>query len=461
MADAVVSPTADGAVERTRSSNAVAFKTRFFWGIGSFGTIAYLNVVTALALVYLTTVVKLEASVAGTLIFVARIIDAFSDPAMGWITDHTQTRWGRRRPYLLLGAVVCGASLPFVYSIHEMPMAVSPIVTSLVVLIVYSLGFTIFNVPYLTMPVEMTTDRLQRFSIMSYRVVFMMLGALAGNVGAPLFVEWLGRDADAYQALGWVGGAVIGLVMFMTFVGTQGARASEPSDVRLTLWQQIRTVGHNRPFLLLIGVKVLQFFALASIAATMAFFVTVVLKQDFTLLSIFGMVTTATIIVSLPFWRWLGYRMTKRSGFMIGIVGEVASTLVWLLATPENSVQIVIIRGILTGFFASAILLNSQAMWLDTIDYDQERTGLRREGMYTSVYVFVERLGYSLGPLVLGFLLSGMGFDKNLALEDQPSSAALAVYIGLVWIPVVVYSIGYILLLFYKLPEKIGDEIRV
>ncbi len=100
-------------------------------------------------------------------------------------------------------------------------------------------------------------------------------------------------------------------------------------------------------------------------------------------------------------------------------------------------------------------------MWLDTIDYDQQRTGLRREGMYTSVYVFVERLGYSLGPLILGFLLSAMGFNKELALEDQPESAQLAVYIGLVWIPAGVYALGYVLLWFYRLPERVGHEFRI
>ena len=438
----------------------VAFETRLFWGLGSLGTIAYLNIVTALVLVYLTTIVKLDASVAGTLVFIARIVDAFSDPAMGWITDRTRTRWGRRRPYLLLGALVCGASLPLMYSTHLLPTPFGPATTALVALIIYSLGFTIFNVPYLTMPVEMTTDRLQRLSVMSYRSVFMMLGALVGNSGAPWLVERLGRDADAYQALGIAGGALVGLVMFATFAGTKGARASVPSDIHLSLGKQIKTVAENRPFLLLILVKVLQFFALASMSATMAFFVTVVLKQDFDLLTVFGITTTITILGGIPFWRWMGNRITKRTGCLIGIAGEVVTMLVWLLATPETSLQIVIARGLFTGFFGSAILLNSQAMWLDTIDYDQQRTGLQREGMYTSVYVFVERLGYSLGPLALGFLLSGMGFDKDLPLDAQPESAELAVTIGLVWIPAIAYALGFVLLLLYKLPERIGDEVK-
>ena len=442
-------------------TDAIPFKTRFLWGLGSLGTISYLNIVTALVLVYLTTIIKLDASVAGTLVFVARMIDAFSDPAMGWITDHTRTPWGRRRPYLLLGALVCGGSLPLVYSIHALPFGWNPAATSLAALIVYSLGFTIFNVPYLTMPVEMTKDRMQRFSIMSYRVVFMMSGALIGSAGAPFVVEKLGMDAQAFQSLGILGGALVGMIMFITFVGTRGARASEPSDVRLSLLEQVETIANNRPFLLLLGVKVLQFFAIASAASTAAFFVTVVLKQGLTLLSVLGLASTASIVASVPFWRWLGRFVTKRRGFMIGVVGEIVATSSWLLATPEHSLEFFILRGILSGVFSSAILLYSQAMWLDTIDYDQQRTGLRREGMYTSVYVFVERLGYSLGPLVLGFLLSGMGFDKNLALEQQPDETRLAVYIGLVWIPMTMYALGFALLSFYKLPERVGNRLRI
>ena len=184
------------------------------------------------------------------------------------------------------------------------------------------------------------------------------------------------------------------------------------------------------------------------------------LKQGFSLLSVLGLSTTATIVLSVPFWRWMGNRITKRQGVMIAIVGEVIASLTWLLATPERSVEFFIVRGVFTGFFSAAILLYSQAMWLDTIDYDQQRTGLKREGLYTSVYVFVERIGYSLGPLVLGFMLSSMGFDKTLPLEQQPDSAGLAVYIGLVWIPVITYALGFLLLCFYRLPEEIGNETR-
>ncbi|MEZ5459264.1 MAG: MFS transporter [Steroidobacteraceae bacterium] len=430
---------------------------RASWGIGSFGTITYLNVVTALVMVYLTTIMKVEPGVAGAIVFAARLVDALLDPVMGWVTDRTRTSIGRRRPWLLAGAIVCGLGLPLVYSQHNLELGVSASLTALIVLIFYSIGFTMFNVPYLTMPVEMTQDRMQRLGLMSYRSVFMMLGAVAGSAGAPVLVEKLGRDADAFQTLGYVTGAVVFAAMLVTFLGTRGAHApdTDAASLRVPLREQAQAVIGNRPFMMMVGIKVLQFFALSAEGATSAFFVIMVLKRDLSLMSILAVATIGSTIACIPLFRWLGRRIPKRTGLAIGMVGVILTTLTWLFATPETPNLFYILRGIAMGAFGSAFLLYSQAMWLDTIDHDRERTGLRREGLYTSVYVFIERLGYSLGPLALGELLQAMHFNKNLPLEQQPATAEVAVLVALVGIPVCAYLGGLLFLWFYRIEEKL------
>ncbi|MFK8053388.1 MAG: MFS transporter, partial [Woeseiaceae bacterium] len=415
----------------------------------------------ALILVYLTSIVKLEPYVAGMIVFGARIVDAFCDPLMGWITDRTSTRIGRRRPYLLLGAIACGLTLPLVYSIHVLTDGSNAAVIASLVLILYSIAFTIFNVPYLTMPVEMTTDRTARIQIMGYRVVFMMIGGMLGNAGAPYLIDQLGGGANAFQQTGMIAGGVIFLFMLIAFLGTSGARAAPYEKTTQKLSDNLRSIVENKPFMTLIGVKILQFIAIAAVSSTIAFYVTVVLKQDFKLLSVFGITVTATIVVAVPIWKRISNHITKLRGFVIGIIGEVLSSMIWLIATPEISYEIVVARAILAGIFGSAILLNSQAMWLDTIDYDYRRTGLHREGMFTSIYVFVERLGYSVGPLALGALLSSMGFDKTLPLNQQPESAELAVYIGIVWIPAAMYTLALLLLTRYKLPDTLPGQTEI
>lgn len=296
------------------------------WGIGSLGTMTYLNIVTALVLVYLTSIVGIEPVIAGAIVFGARIFDAFIDPMMGWITDRTNTRIGRRRPYLLLGAIACGLVLPLVYSVHLFAADSNPVILAAIALVLYSVAFTIFNVPYLTMPVEMTEDRGMRLQIMGYRVVCMMVGGMIGNAAAPYLIATLGGDADAYQTTGVIGGALVFLFMCIAFAGTSGARASSQTRSSMKLGESIRTIFDNKPFMTMVGVKVLQFIAIASVSSTMAFYVTVVLKQDFKLLSTFGVTVTATIVVAIPIWKRISNHITKLRGFVIGIIGEIAST---------------------------------------------------------------------------------------------------------------------------------------
>jgi glycoside/pentoside/hexuronide:cation symporter, GPH family len=454
---------ADGVTAASASPPAIPFGVRLSWGVGSFGTITYLNTVTVFVLVYLTTVLKIEPAVAGLLVFVARLIDAFSDPVMGTLTDRTRSRWGRRRPWMLLGAVVCGASLPWVFSLHNVGVGAGMAALAFAALVVYSLGFTIFNVPYLTMPVEMTEDRLQRLDLMSFRSAFMMLGSAAGFSGAPWLLKQLGGDAAGYASLGLIAGLAVFVAMLIAVLGTARARAIHSAEAvrHVPIREQFRAVLDNRPFMMMVGIKALQFFALSAEGSTRTFFVLMVLKRDLSLLAQLGVATMATTLLCIPLFRWVGRFVTKRTGLAIGIVGEILATLSWLLATPEDSDWLFLMRGILGGIFGSAILLFSQTMWLDTIDYDRERTGLRREGLYTSLYVFVERLGYSLPPLILGNLLQLMQFDKNLPLEQQPASAELAVMLSLVVIPSVAYGLGLLFLWFYRLPERIDGVARV
>jgi GPH family glycoside/pentoside/hexuronide:cation symporter len=444
------------------AASPITRKVQFFWGLGSFGTIGYLNIVTALVLVYLTAVLKMEPATAGRIVFVARLIDAFSDPLMGFLTDRTKSRWGRRRPWLLAGATVCGLALPLVYSQHLIPGFSGSVLGVLAALVVYSLGFTLFNVPYLAMPVEMTEQRRERIDLMSYRSLFMTLGGVAGNAGAPLLLKALGGDAHGYAVLGWVGGALVFLVLFACFLGTAKAPVVDTASENLPrqpFHKQIGAVFSNGPFLTMAGIKISQFIALSAAGATMAFFVLMVLKRDLSLMSLLAVSTVASTLLFIPVFRWLGKFITKRTGLAIGLAGETFAVLTWLFATPETSSALFVVRGVLAGSFGAAILLFSQAMWLDTIDYDRQKTGLRREGLYTSVYVFIERLGYSLGPLILGELLQAMNFDKTLPLEQQPAEAALAVQISLIGIPAAAYMIGLILLLFYRLPERLDDQV--
>jgi GPH family glycoside/pentoside/hexuronide:cation symporter len=430
------------------------------WGVGSLGTITYLNAVTSVGLIFLTQVLQISPGVAGTLLTAARVFDAFSDPAMGYLTDRTKSRWGRRRPWLLAGAILCGIMLPLFYAIPRAADESTTIIMVLAVLIIYSLGFTIFNVPYMTMPIEMSRDHQERVAIMSHRVVFLSLGSFAGASLAPAVLDWLGRDAAGFAQMGLIFGAVVCVAMLIAFLGTRSIPQSVFTPSHLPLREQFRTALENRPFALLMGVKVLQFVGIAAHSSTMAYFVTTVLQRDFNVMLLYGVVAMISTVLSVSIWRSAARRISKRNGFVIGVVGYILMTLTWLLATPEEPLFFIGLRALIMGFFTSAILLFGQAVWVDAVDYDYRRTGIKREGLFTSVYVFVERLGYSTAPLLLGWLLEWFHFDKRLPLEQQPESASSGVLVSLIAVPAVTFALSLFFLAKYDLTDAKLDATR-
>ena len=242
--------------------------------------------------------------------------------------------------------------------------------------------------------------------------------------------------------------------MMITFLGTHGVRATQRVAHSAPLREQLRTATSNRPFNLLLGVKVLQFIGIAANSGTMPFVVTVLMKRDMKLLLPYGIAQLASTLLSLLFWRRVAQQMEKRRGFMIGVVGLVCVSLTWMLTGPNEATAVFLTRAVLHAFFAAAILLFGQAILLDAIDYDYRRTGLRREGSFTSVYVFVERLGYSIGPVLLGLLFSVLDFDKSLKLEQQPPGASTAVLISVSLIPALAFASSLLLLRRYDLTEQ-------
>ena len=254
--------------------------------------------------------------------------------------------------------------------------------------------------------------------------------------------------------MGMIFGVVVFIAMLTTFLGTSAARTREFVAHHVSFREQWRTALQNRPFLILMGVKVLQFIGIAAHASTLAYFVTTVMKRDFDFMLLYGVVVGVSTLVSLAVWRRIARRIAKRTGFIIGVIGYIVVTLTWVFAGENEPTALFVLRPIVMGMFASAVLLFGQVVWIDAVDYDYRRTGLRREGTFTSVYVFIERLGYSVAPLMLGALLQGMGFDKNLPLEAQSKSAELAVMIAMVVIPAITFGLSLLLLKFYDLTDE-------
>jgi GPH family glycoside/pentoside/hexuronide:cation symporter len=414
-----------------------------------------LNGASVVLLYFLVTLVQIEPVVAGALLFGTKMLDVFTDPPMGIISDRTKSKYGRRRPWMLGASFFCGASFALLFNVPVGSLSLTYMVI-VAALALYALSYTAFQIPYMAMPAEMTDDYHQRTKVMSWRVVFMTLGNMTGAGLVPALVEQLGADRPAYSQMGLMVGAFITAIMLICFFATGRARQTTPEgDERVSLITQLRWLGQNKPLLILMGTKICVYVGLASSIAVAMFFFAGVLKFGGKMLGLFLVTQAVTSILFLPVAAWLSKKIGKKQAYVLSLVGFCCAVLTWLLASPEEPMSLFVARALVIGMFGAGAHLYGQSMLVDTFAWDYKLTGVRREGVLSAAFSFVEKACFALGPLIIGALFSSMGFDKTLEpTADQSESAVLAMYLGFVWIPVGMQVISVTLLKFYTLDEQ-------
>jgi len=423
-----------------------------FWGLGAFATTTMLNGVSIVLLFFLVNYVKIEPVVAGGLLFASKVFDALIDPPIGLFSDRTVSRFGRRRPWLLGASFFCGLSFALLFNVPGTADEVGTYLFLAAWLFVYTVAYAVFNVPYLAMPGEMTDDYHERSRLMSWRTVFMTFGNLAGSAVPPQLAKALGDDRAAYGEMGIVIGVVIFVAMFLTFLGTAGAAQRDPDPVPRSLATNFRLLRGNRPLLVLMGAKILMYIGLAAFTSVLLFFFYSVLKKPAAVVAgFFGVFSLATILLT-PLQLWIAKKVEKRSAYLVCLGAYGVGMLSWLLASAAEPDWVLYVRAFWLGGFNAGLFLFGYSMLVDTYAWDHQVTGLRREGFLSSAISLVEKLSLAIGPLLVGALLSAMGFDKDLDPKaDQSAGAELAIVIGFVWIPVVTQALAMLLLREYRL----------
>lgn len=429
------------------------------WGIGTLGASLLLNGFSFLVPFYLTTVLGIGAATAAGLMFAAKCWDIVFNPIVGVVSDRTETRWGRRRPFLLAGAFVAGISFAGLYALGLTELSQQLWFVGLVLAIVGT-GYTLFNVPYMAMPAEMIDDYKDRTRMMSYRVFFIGIGTFLAGGLAQRVAEWYGGGARGYALMGlWFGAAIL-VFMAAAFFGTAGARFTTKEKVRTPFVEQMRTGLANKPFVALIGTKFLQLFGLFTNTATAIFVVKFVIGEENpgTYMLYFVAVAGLLQILTIPLWRHLAIRIEKQRTYIIATVLFCLVSLSWLLAGPDESLWVFCLRAAFKGTAAAGLLLMGQSMLPDAIEYDYRRTGLRREGIYSALYSFVEKVAAAIAPSVLLLVYAWVGFQSKAPVQSE--AAIQGIRIAAATLPCLYFALSIPCLLAYRLTEKVLKETR-
>ena len=426
------------------------------FGIGTVGTAILLNTVTVYLPAFFTTVLGRSAALGGLLLTVSKLYDILCDIAIGLASDRTRSRLGRRRPYMLAGAIV--GSLAFCQIFDPPFVSANLLVWEMgVLLLVYSTGYSLFNVPYLALPAEIATTYHGRTRLMSFRTFFVSVGQVIALSASGWLLQRLGGGRHGYAVMGYLLAVVILITELGTFLGLREPSASgQPAGTARDMLVSVRAVLANRWFALLMGVKFAQLLGVASAISMSLLFMLNVLKVGYAGQADFSLAQNLAIACSMPVWVISARRYGKRACSFVSIVIYAASSLSWLFAGAGEPMANIVLRAAFMGFSAGGILLMGASMLPDAMEYDLQTTGVRREGAYSSAYAVIEKTGFAIGPGLVGLYLAQSGYVPTLFghLVQQPASARVAMYVGTAVIPAIFMMISLVFLMLYRLDEK-------
>jgi glycoside/pentoside/hexuronide:cation symporter, GPH family len=422
------------------------------YGIGSVGTGIFSTVPGLLLLTFMVRQLAVPPAVAGVVILAPRLWDMVTDPLAGSLSDRTRTRIGPRRPWLLAGAL----TLPVAFALLFRVPTLSGTQAAVYVLVVYLFGataFTVFQVPYVALPAEMTEDYDERTTILAYRIAFLTVGILIAGAAAPQVLNLGGGGRDGYALMGQVIGAVLFVVLLVAFIGTRRIPLVDPGRATATFREQLRAARQNKPFFWLLSCFVMQALGVGAMLAGVDFFAAYVL-EDADQTAILFACLVAPALITMPLWAWVGHRWGKRTGYAVCILLFGVGGFALLAATPDRLVYVYVVVFLMGCGYAGTQMF-PLAMLPDTIAADTHRTGMRRAGSYTGVWTAGEKAGFAVGPAVLASLLAITGFveTEGGVIVDQPPSAITGILLGFAIVPAVVVLASLLLLRRYDLDE--------
>ncbi len=389
-----------------------------------------------------------DLAVIGTVLMVSRLLDALTDPLIGYLSDNTKTRFGSRKPW-----IVCGYALTLIaaFALFAPPEGIG-ISYFTVWFVLFYLFLTMAEIPYAAWQMELSRDYYQRSRIATYRTVFSLIGSLA-FAGVPLLPVFPTSEFTP-ETLGYVAWGLVFLLpplvlIAIAYVPQGRIVAVKESTSLVDLYRSIR---QNRPFLhlffsfLIIGIAGGVF-----MGGEFMFVDTYLGAGDkFPYLMIVGSVVS---ILAMPFWLKMIGRFGKHRTWAIAtLVGGIA-ILFQVFLEPGTAVFIplLFIFSTVTAVFTCGVVA-SMAMLGDTIDFDTLKTGVNRSGQYFSFLAMIMKANAAIGGGLAFYLLSLFNYDPTLTVHDDISTMGMKVTV--IFIPPVFYLFGAVLIWFFPLNEK-------
>ncbi|MDJ0693276.1 MFS transporter [Mastigocoleus sp. MO_188.B34] len=441
----------------------INFGTKLAFGTGDLGTAITSMILISYLSPFLTDVAGLSPVLAGRTQLVGKIWDAVNDPMVGFASDRTQSKEGRRYPWMIWGAIPFGLFFFLQWIVPDLNQW-GLFWYYTIISILFNAFYTIVNLPYTALTAELTEDYNERTSLNSFRFAFSISGSILALVIALILSGVFPNSSNQqYMFLGGICALLSIIPLYLCVWGTkkqaqriarQNANLEKP--VSLSFGEQIKIVLHNRPFLFVLGIYLCSWMAVQLTASIIPYFVSSWMRLEKIHITLVLLAVQGTAMVMLFFWSSISQRIGKKAVYFLGTIFWIIAQ-VGLFFLQPGQVGLMYALAVIAGLGISVAYLIPWSMLPDVIELDELRTGQRREGVFYSFVVFVQKICLGIAISVVLQRLGTAGYIKptlDVPLPIQPDSVLEVIRVSIGPLPAIVLIAGLILAYFYPITRE-------
>lgn len=442
----------------------ISLKEKIGYGLGDAASSMFWKIFSMYLLFFYTDVFGLAPAVVGTMFLITRIWDSCFDPIVGILADRTKSKWGKFRPYLLWVAIpfaVIGVLTFYTPDFDEKGKIIYAYVTYSLMMMIYSL----INVPYASLLGVMSSDRKERNTLSSYRMVFAFGGSLLALWLIEPLVNYFGGNLNSKT--GWLAtisvfGFITTLFFWACFLFTK-ERVKPIGDEQNNLKEDLKDLLRNKPWWILLGAGIgaLVFNSIRDGAAVYYFkyYVSSSVNFDFSLFgtdfhmtptSIYLVLGQAANIIGVIIATPIANKIGKKKTFFGAMAMAAILSLIFYMFGKEDVLLIMSFQ-VLISICAGCVFPLIWSMYADSADYSEWKQGRRATGLVFSASSMSQKFGWTIGGAGAGWLLGYFGFQANV---EQTAFTQNGIQLMLSILPAIAAVISVLFILFYPLSEE-------
>ena len=434
----------------------LSFKEKVGYSLGDTASHFVWDMVGFWLLFFYTDVYGISAAAAGTIMLVARFWDMAIDPIIGVVSDRTNTRWGKFRPYILFGAIPYAILAILTFTTPNFG-ELGKIIYAGATYVLLMTAYATINLPYSALGAVMTDDTYERAGLNTYRFIAGFSGQFIVTGLALTLAKFFGNGnkAQGFQYTVFLFAALSLVFFFITFQTTK-ERVQPPKAQKNSLKEDFRNLFKNQAWVILALVGIISFIMFAMQNAAIAYYFKYYLGKEDNV-QLFNVVGTVALIVALPLSKPLAKRFGNKNVFIgSSLISGLFFILIYL-ARVQDITSIYVFNIIAKMAYAPAVPL-LWTMIADSADYGEWKSGRRSTGLYFSAAVFAQKAGWGIGAAIAGWILTLSQFVPNV---PQTDTAITGIKLLVSVIPGILYMSCAIFMIFYKIDKQTTDQMKI